>query len=102
MDRMKSKLFFVFALTLVLSAVASAQYPNNYTEYVTFSVDPNTHHALVKETISGTTLPPVPNMPGAYHKAIVQVNVNGYHSEQSGPQVCTSCNVNYSFTFDED
>jgi hypothetical protein len=92
------RLKILFALLVLMTAVstATAQYPNNYTAYQTMSVDPTTHNLTVMITISGTTLPPVPNMPGYTHQAQANVGFNGNITWAYGPQVCTSCNVNWT------
>jgi hypothetical protein len=50
----------------------------------------------VNVTVTGTTLPPVPPMSGAYHQAQVNAIWNGTSNWLYGPHVCTSCNVNFN------
>jgi len=91
---MKLRILAVLALFATMAVATRASYPNNYTAYYTFSVDSTGANMLVHATVTGTTLPPVPPMSGAYHQAQVNAIWNGHNNWLYGLQVCTSCNVN--------
>jgi hypothetical protein len=97
---MKLRILAALALFATMAVATRANYPNNYTAYYTFSVDSTGANMLVNATVTGTTLPPVPPMSGAYHQAQVNAIWNGSNNWLYGPQVCTSCNVNFNQTWE--
>jgi hypothetical protein len=92
---MKLKILAVLILT-AWAVTASAQFPNNYARYTTYSND-GSGNLVVSMSVTGTALPPLPNMPGAYHVAQAATIWNGGAAQwQHGQNVCTSCNVNFN------
>jgi hypothetical protein len=99
---MKFRILAALAL-FAMMAVATRAYPNNYTAYYTYSLSVDSTGApymQVNATVTGTTLPPVPPMSGAYHQARVSATWKGSSNWLYGPQVCTSCNVNLNQSWD--
>lgn len=97
---MKYRILTVFVLFATMAVSARANYPNDYAAYYTFSVDSTGTNMLVNATVTGTTLPPVPPMNGAYHQAQVNAIWNGTNNWLYGQHVCTSCNVNFNQTWE--
>src|SRR6516164_1369382 len=97
---MKMKTTVLFLLLAFFTSVAMGSYPNNYATYTTYSLDSTHTYFVVNTSISGTTLPPVPPMSGAYHMAQANAIWNQNGNLQHGPSVCTSCNVNANLSWD--
>jgi hypothetical protein len=98
---LKFKALGVLILT-AWAVTASAQYPNNYTLYITTGPDAAGTGVLISESLSGTALPPLPNMPGAYHRGDLGIKMGGNYTALTvnGQNVCTTCNVNAQYTWD--
>ncbi|HEY6386182.1 MAG TPA: hypothetical protein VIX91_10910 [Candidatus Acidoferrum sp.] len=97
---MKLRILAALVLFATMAVAARANYPNDYAAYYTFSVDSTDAYMQVNATVTGTTLPPVPPMSGAYHQAQVDAIWNGSHNWLYGQHVCTTCNVNLNESWD--
>jgi hypothetical protein len=98
---MKLRILGLLALLVSMALPARAQYPNNYAAYYTFGTDSASGNVVVNFSVTGTILPPAPNMPNAYHQAQVRTVWNsGTANWQYGQHVCPGCNVNFNGSFD--
>lgn len=94
---MNYKFVLCAAFLLATATGAKANIPNNYAFYDSEAWDFTTGHLLVSVQVTGSTVPPVPPMGGAYHYAKIYAAANGKEgSWQQGPMYCTSCNMNWT------